>query len=232
MRLLILLSLAAIIGLKGKELIASQDSYSHKAETLKITTTDKKKIKSPAKKQAQTSVERSSHIRPKFAIAYTLEGFGGNHEKKMREALARLAWVVKSEAFKLKVLNHTYKGKRTFYQNAGMTNEQIYQSILKAAETLNPVEDGRMELKLTLYHSPTNTVGYTYPNTNEIWVNRKYFERYSLAEVANNAMHEWLHKIGFEHSYYNNPDRPYTVPYAIGEIVEEVIKDLDPKMRS
>ena len=33
-------------------------------------------------------------------------------------------------------------------------------------------------------------------------------------------MHEWLHKIGFEHSYYNNSDRPYTVPYAIGEIVE------------
>ena len=232
MRLLILLSLAAIIGLKGKELIASQDSNPHKVKNISTGTSHKQEKRPPTRIQAQTATEASSHVHPKFAIAYTLTGFGGNHEKKMREALARLAWVVKSEAFKLKVLNHTYKGKRTFYQNAGMTNEQIYQSILKAAETLNPVEDGRMELKLTLYHSPTNTVGYTYPNTNEIWVNRKYFERYSLAEVANNAMHEWLHKIGFEHSYYNNPDRPYTVPYAIGEIVEEVIKDLDPKMRS
>ena len=107
-----------------------------------------------------------------------------------------------------------------------MSNQEIYDHILKGVEDLSPVEDFEMDLKLTLYHSKTNTVGYTYPNTNEIWVNDKYFNSYSLGEVANNAMHEWLHKIGFEHSYYNNPDRPFTVPYAIGEIVEKLINNL------
>lgn len=171
--------------------------------------------------------DTSKHVKPNFSISYKLNGFGGKHEKKMREALGRLKWVVRSEAFKQKVLNHTYKGQKGFYQNKGYSNFQIYQKLLKGAEDLNPIEDNKMNLKMTLYYSQTNTVGYTYPNTDEIWVNRKYFEKYTLGEVANNAMHEWLHKIGFEHSYYNNADRPYTVPYAIGEIVEEIINGLN-----
>ncbi|MBJ00040.1 MAG: hypothetical protein CME67_02315 [Halobacteriovoraceae bacterium] len=161
-----------------------------------------------------------------FQISYELNGFNDEQKEKMDLALQKLKIVLKSQEFKEEVLTHTFKGEKRFYKSKGMSNQEIYDHILKGVEDLSPVEDFEMDLKLTLYHSKTNTVGYTYPNTNEIWVNDKYFNSYSLGEVANNAMHEWLHKIGFEHSYYNNPDRPFTVPYAIGEIVEKLINNL------
>ena len=170
-----------------------------------------------AKKQEQRSYA--------FTIKSELKGFNTEQTNKMHKALALLEKTVRSEKFKRKVLAHTYKGSKTYYRSKGMSNEQIYAAILKGAEVLNPVEDGVMDLSMTLYHSQTNTVGYTYPDTNQIWVNTKYFDRYTLGEVANNAMHEWLHKIGFEHSFYNNDDRPFTVPYAIGEIVEEIFNE-------
>jgi hypothetical protein len=34
--------------------------------------------------------------------------------------------------------------------------------------------------------------------------------------------HEYCHKIGFEHSVQPTPSRPFSVPYGIGNIVEEL----------
>lgn len=178
-----------------------------------------------AKPDRMPGGQKAGWTKPRFRIAYKLSGFGAAHEEKMKEALRLLERAVQSKTFKDLVINHTYKGQKSFYRNRGMSNLEIYQAVLKGAESLNPIEDRAMNLDLTLYHSKTNTVGYTYPDTNKIWVNKKYFERYSLGEVANNAMHEWLHKIGFEHSYYKNEDRPHTVPYAIGEIIEKILTE-------
>lgn len=220
MRTLFLVALTLFFGFKSKGLGSSTTNILNK----KINGKSKdKKQRSAESGSPQRQVEEDGHIPPDFRVSFKLKGFSPAHERKMRQALARLSYVVKTAEFKQKVLEHSYQGKKQFYQNKGLSNKEIYQAILDGVESLNPVEDNTMNLQLTLYTSETNTVGYTYPNTNEIWVNTKYFERYSLAEVANNAMHEWLHKIGFEHSYYNNDDRPYTVPYAIGEIVEDIM---------
>lgn len=238
---LMLIAMAISLGFIGKGLITDTlaKNFAKKSPKRVKTPVKGNPLHKPSHKQEQgdsvvkkkpqqnQQQKQSAGPRPRFKISYKLNGFGGSHEKKMREALGQLSWVIKSEAFKEKVLAHEYKGSPGYYQSKGMTNQEIYEAILKGAETLNPIEDGKMDLSLTLYHSETNTVGYTYPNTNEIWVNKKYFERYTLKEVANNAMHEWLHKIGFEHSYYSNADRPYTVPYAIGEIVEEILGEMD-----
>lgn len=179
------------------------------------------------KKKKYKSNSPSTGLRPitNFDIKYNLNGFNQNETEKMKKALNLLVEVVESQEFKDAIENYEYKGAKTFYKNLGLNNTQIYEKILKGAEALNPIEDGTMNLKMTLYTSQTNTVGYTYPSVSEIWVNRKYFKKYSLGEVANNAIHEWLHKIGFDHSFYNNTDRPHTVPYAIGEIVEKIINE-------
>ena len=184
------------------------------------------KPQSNKSKKSKKLKNNGNNLLDKFQISYQLNGFSEEQEAKMELALEKLKIAVKSEEFKQDVLNHIYKGQRRFYKSKGMTNQEVYDHILRGVEDLSPIEDFEMDLKLTLYHSKTNTVGYTYPNTNEIWVNDKYFNKYTLGEVANNAMHEWLHKIGFEHSYYNNPDRPYTVPYAIGEIIEDIVNKL------
>lgn len=224
MKTLTLIVLAMAAGFKAKTMEGSffrqmQSQTSGKEAKSSLGDSGKTNQTSQAKTKKQ---EQRSYP---FTILAELKGFDPDQTKKMRKALILLEKTVRSEKFKQKVLAHTYKGSKTYYRHRGMSNEQIYAAILKGAEVLNPVEDGVMNLSMTLYHSQTNTVGYTYPDTNQIWVNTKYFDRYTLAEVANNAMHEWLHKIGFEHSFYNNDDRPFTVPYAIGEIVEEIFNE-------
>jgi hypothetical protein len=146
-------------------------------------------------------------------------------EAKFRRALGIIKDVVATEEFRTKVLNHTYGGKKTYVDNGGFTNAQIYQKILDGAETLQKVVDNEMDMEVELYYASTSTVGYTYANSKRIWVNRKFFDQYTAASVASNLFHEWLHKLGFSHASTWSTSRDYSVPYAIGRIIGEIGKD-------
>ena len=147
--------------------------------------------------------------------------------KKINSAAELIKEVVASEEFKNKVLNHKYNGKKQFANNQGLTNKQIYNKILNGAEKLNKVADNEMDLELELYtDNDSNTVGYTFPNTNRVWMNSKYFNKNTPALVTTNMMHEWLHKLGFGHDAEVTAKRPYSVPYAVGYIVRDLAKKL------
>lgn len=146
-------------------------------------------------------------------------------EEKFNAALDIIKKVIATEEFKDRVLNHTYNGAKTFVDNRGLTNAQIYQKILEGAESLQPAKNNTMDMEVELYYAATNTVGYTYGNTTRIWVNSKYFNSYTFAGVAHNLMHEWLHKLGFTHASTWSVSRDYSVPYAIGDIVGLIGKD-------
>ena len=130
--------------------------------------------------------------------------------------------VVATEAFRNKVLNHTYNGVKTFVDNGGYTNAQIYTKILEAAETLYPTKNNTMDMEVELYYAATSTVGYTYANVTKIWVNTKYFNTNTTGSVAANLFHEWLHKIGFKHASSYSTSRDYSVPYAIGRMISSI----------
>ncbi len=153
--------------------------------------------------------------------------FTASGRKKIDAAADLIKQVVSSEEFKNKVLNHRYNGKRQFANNNGLTNKQIYNKILAGAEKLKPTKDNEMDLELQLYtDNDSNTVGYTYPNTNRVWMNSKYFNKNTPALVTTNMMHEWLHKLGFGHDVEATKKRPYSVPYAVGYIVRDLAKKL------
>ena len=125
--------------------------------------------------------------------------------------------------FRDRILNHTYQGVKQFVDSNGLTNEQIYEKLLDGKETLLPVIDNQMDLQLELYANySTSTVGYTYANTTKIWMNRKFFDVYDPEEVARNVFHEWTHKLGFGHDSSATSRRPYSVPYAIGKIIQDL----------
>lgn len=145
-----------------------------------------------------------------------------SQENKFLNALDIIKKVVASEKFRTKVLGHTYNGSKTFVDNGGYTNAQIYQKILDGSETLQKIVDNEMDLEVEVYYAATSTVGYTYANSKRIWVNTKFFNSYDAAGVAHNLFHEWLHKLGFAHSSSYNSARPYSVPYAIGDIVGDL----------
>jgi hypothetical protein len=105
----------------------------------------------------------------------------------------------------------------------GMSNQEIYDLMMSGAEVLEPIEDNEADLFLTMYYSNNSTVGYTYSNTKEKWVNKKFFDNYDASGIAKNLIHEWMHKLGFGHK---SSKELTSVPYATGFLIEEMVKEL------
>ena len=152
-----------------------------------------------------------------------LRDFNFDQTAKMQKALDRLKIVINSEEFKQEILGFTYQGKQEFVDNRGMSNLQVYETILRGVESLNGIADEEMDIDITLYYSNNSTVGYTYPNVDRIWVNNKFFANFTLGKVAANVAHEWTHKIGFGHDFNRTASRPYSVPYGVGSIIQRLV---------
>lgn len=144
--------------------------------------------------------------------------------EKYNRAVAIVKKVVGTEAFRKAILNHTYNGVKQFVDNKGLSNAEIYQSILEAAERLTPAKNNTMDLGVKLYYENSNTVGWTSSGSTYINVNTKYFNTYKDNNVASNLFHEWLHKLGYSHDAAATTRRPYSVPYAVGYIIGDLGK--------
>lgn len=151
-----------------------------------------------------------------------LEGFTLSDEQKYDKAVALVKKVVGTEAFRNAVLNHTYNGEKTFVQNNGLTNAEVYQSILDAAERLTPAKNNTLDVGVKLYYENNSVVGWTSGSITHINVNTKFFNTYAINSVAGNLFHEWLHKLGYGHDSAATARRPYSVPYAIGYMIRDI----------
>lgn len=152
-----------------------------------------------------------------------LVNFNEKQEAKVKEAIEIMKRVIRSEEFRERILSYSYKNKNEFFENQGLTNEEIYEKILEGAEIIgNTSKNNALDVELELYYQKNTTIGYTYPNTVRIWMNTKYFDNYTPIKVADNLMHEWMHKIGFTHAMTWSEDRDHSVPYAIGYLLEEI----------
>jgi hypothetical protein len=174
-----------------------------------------------------SSEKKEEHSVHPLALSWeadlNLVNFNTSQEQKIRNAVAIIKKVIISQEFKRKVLNFEYNGDKKFVDNHGLTNEEIYNMIFEGAEKIgNMSKNNAMNVELELYHQKTNTIGYTYPNTVRIWINKKYFSKYSPIKVADNLMHEWMHKLGFTHATKWSRERDHSVPYAVGYIIEEL----------
>ena len=141
---------------------------------------------------------------------------------KIRTAERKIRDVVASESFRTKVLNHSYNGVKRFVDNNGLSNSQIYYKILRGIEKLNRIDDNEMDLKIKTYYENSNTVGWTSTGSSYINMNTKFLNQYSSNQVTRNMTHEWLHKLGFSHAVDYSTSRNYSVPYAIGSIMESL----------
>lgn len=160
-----------------------------------------------------------------FGSNIELFEFTAAQTEKYNDAIALVKKVVATEAFRTQVLNHTYGGSKTYANNNGLTNAQIYQSILDAAEKLIPAKNNKMDLGVKLYYENSSVVGYTNGSITYINVNTKFFDQYDIHQVAGNLFHEWLHKLGYGHDSAATTARPYSVPYAVGYMVRDIGKN-------
>lgn len=156
-----------------------------------------------------------------------LTNFNSEQEEKIKKAVEIIKKVIATNEFRERVLTYSYLGKNQFFASQGLTNEEVYQKLLDGAEIVgNSAKNNTLDVKIELYHQSTNTIGYTYPNTERIWMNTKYYNKYTPIKVADNLMHEWMHKLGFTHTVAWSKDRDHTIPYAIGYLIEELAAKL------
>jgi len=168
---------------------------------------------------------------PKLTTDIHLRNFTKNDRLKIDEASVILTTVINSEEFKKRVLNFTFNGQLRFHDNQGKSNQEIYDHIMTGAEVLMPNTTGVMNFDLSLYRSrnPFSQVrGYTRPSTSRIFIAKKFFRRTSwrAKDVAANMAHEWVHKMGYKHDFKSNRDRPFSVPYGVGYIIEDIAEEM------
>ncbi|MFP5384902.1 MAG: hypothetical protein ACLGHN_02400 [Bacteriovoracia bacterium] len=164
-----------------------------------------------------------------FDVHANLSGFSRDQEDKIYKAIELIKQVIATPEFKKKVLSKTYKGKKQYVDNNGLSNAQIYKKLLEGSEVLNPGSDNTMNLNLESYFVSANVIGYTKPSITTVYLNRKYLNQGSFTtnEVAMNLTHEWLHKLGFKHSVKKTASRAHSVPYAIGYIMRSLAAKYD-----
>ena len=154
-----------------------------------------------------------------FDVNVKLNNFSSTQEDKILAASDLIKKVVASEEFKSSILNYSYNGKKAFVDNDGLSNAAVYKKIIEGSEYLRPGIDNEMDLDLVVYTANNVVVGYTMPNELKVWMNGKFFNKNSPAQVTANMMHEWLHKLGFKNAQSSTASRPYSVPYAVGYLV-------------
>jgi hypothetical protein len=159
-----------------------------------------------------------------FSYDVQFENFTADIQTKVDRTLNKLTFIVRSKEFQDKIINHSYNGQKTFVDNDGLSNQQIYEKIIKAVEELDETKevDYEMDLRLKQYYSSKNVVGYTYPSDPVIYLNSKYYSSFDDMEVARSLIHEYMHKLGFKHDFYNTSSRKFSVPYALGTILEDL----------
>lgn len=153
--------------------------------------------------------------------------FASKDHKKLDKIIAAVESVLSSEAFREKVLNYTYQGKKQFAWNDGKSNEQIYREIMQANESSTPGVNGVVDVSLhawTPWYIFSRALAYTTPTTKWINIKKSYLRKGSIASLSDTLVHEWTHKLGFNHDYNSTAERPYTVPYAVGGIVYDLLE--------
>jgi hypothetical protein len=165
-----------------------------------------------------------------FETNLKLVQFSLTDQEKIEKAADLVKRVIMSQEFKDAVVGFTYNGENSFVDNNGLTNLQIYDRIIIAAERLSPAKNYVLDAEIQLYYEDSTTIGYTYPSTTRIWMNTKYFNRYTPYQVAGNLTHEWIHKLGFTHDVAATDARPYSVPYAVGYMVRRLAGELYPSL--
>lgn len=151
-------------------------------------------------------------------------GYSSTEQVKLREAADVLGRVLNSREFRDAVLGATYAGRPGFADET-RSPQEVYAAIRAAQESYEASADGEVDLNLHLKSFSwfqRNVVGYTTPSSDTITSNRRFFSGYSKEEVAGHLAHEWLHKLGFEHDHSSTADRPHSVPYAVGDLVERL----------
>ena len=164
------------------------------------------------------------------------------HKAKLLKAAEIAGQVLSSQSFDELVLGfkYTYTYRVSFwrriyktetvdgfYQAEGKSNKEILDIIKIGDELKKGERDGEIDVIINVqYPGKRGVLGWTYPTIIQQYISGWFLDDASVPELVGNMIHEWLHKLGFDHDYRATALRPYSVPYAIGDIAEKIAKEI------
>ena len=163
---------------------------------------------------------------PMKASLGRVTGYATAERQKLDQAMTLMVNVLNSKEFRDGVMSATFNGRPGFASDT-RTPAEIYKTIREGQENDTDAADGEVDLNLNLENFSwfqRHTVGYTTASSDTITTNRRFFSGYDAPEVAGHLAHEWLHKLGFEHDFKPTADRPYSVPYKLGDLIERLAR--------
>lgn len=167
----------------------------------------------------------TSGVMIKVNIA-TTTGFAPDELKKVQAAQHMLNTILNKDQFKDRVLHFTTDGlyrfhyRKTFLGNwvdKPYSNKEVYEIVTRSV--------GFAPIELNLQMLPGGNVkqlGYTNPDTRQIYTYRNWFNNQPLAEYVNHLAHEWCHQLGFNHDNKPTEKTAFSVPFGIGKITETI----------
>ena len=150
--------------------------------------------------------------------AVSHKNFSEIQKEVLDQTIVKLETVFNSQKFKEQVVNFKcpLTGKEEFLENLGHSNEQLYDKLMSGA-TLHVEIDTDLPSR--------RVIGYTYPKGVTIYTYKWWFDKYAKKYYAAHLAHEWCHKLNFDHTARRKKRWKYTVPYMIGNIVEELTNE-------
>lgn len=179
---------------------------------------DKDSSSSNTETSDQIPVEAST-----FETNISTEGMSVEQEMEIRKAEDIIKMVVASEEFKARILNHTVNGVKTFLNNKGLTNQEIYQKILEAAEEGNLSKDNVMDLAIELIPQNSSLGSRIFKiiaGIKKIFYFLNLFQNTTPAGIAQNLFQQWLGKLGF--GPITGSSSNLTVQEAVAKIIGEL----------
>ncbi len=171
---------------------------------------------------------------PDWNCTITFINQTASEKAKYNVACQEIEQIVATTAFQTSIETHrSCNGSIGYYGvsgELGNVGASLYAHIIAGNETrpTNTAVDHEMDMKVEMYRdTASNTIGYTYADSDQIWVNRKYSDGYKPSSMASNLFHEWLHKCGYGHSSASTTCRPYSIPYSGGTIIRNYASPLD-----
>jgi len=159
-------------------------------------------------------------------------GFSNGQEQKLISALKKFETVMNSDLLKQRILNFSSTLGNRFEDNLGLSNEQVFEKLYAGAEEYSPLADYEADLYLFLVKkrrpllSRHPAIGYGIPGQKEIYTYTWWFNSAVDYDYAGHIAHEWSHKVGFDHAFNPTSTRNFSVPYAFGNIIEELSKQI------
>lgn len=159
----------------------------------------------PKEPAAVTPVEKVDLVK-----VLSIRNFTEAEKTKLNKYIPVMNNTVASKCFK------DFMVERNLHTTQNKSNEEVVKHL----------RTSQVEIHLITYYKPWSKVaGYTYPNTNKIWLNRKFHAGASLCSEASNLAHELSHKLGYTHSYKATQSRPFSVPYSINAAFKACCKN-------